>query len=150
MPISQTPQDAKIIAATRVFLETLGEAFPLGVPIRLWDGSEIILGGEKKHATLLIHIRDPGLFPSLARSPRIKTFMSGYASGAIDITGGTLLDLAALRPAEKPKAILKRIGLMRLAKVVLPIVFGPGMSGRAGFDGQGRPLERATTKENAA
>lgn len=150
MQISTKPGDARMIAATRAFLETLGEAFPLGVPIRLWDGSEVILGGDKRHETLVIHIRDPGLFPSLARSPKIKTFMRGYASGAIDITGGTLLDLATLRPSEKPKAILKRIGLMRLAKVMLPIAFGPGMADGTGFDEQGRALERSTIKENAA
>ncbi|MBN8533577.1 MAG: class I SAM-dependent methyltransferase [Rhizobiales bacterium] len=141
---------AGILGATRNLLEGIGAGFPIGVPVRLWDGSEVMLGGEKRHPTLEIHLRDPGFFPSLARKPGIKTFMKGYASGAIDIVGGTLLDLAALRPSEKPKAVLKRIGLAKLAKLALPIAFGPGMATGAGYDGQGRPLERATTKENAA
>jgi cyclopropane-fatty-acyl-phospholipid synthase len=130
-------------------VEAIGAAFPLGIPFRLWDGSEVLLGPEKRHPELAIHLRDPGFFPSLLRSPRIKTFMKGYASGAIDITGGTLLDLAALRPSEKPKAILKRIGLRRLARHALSIALKPGMAAGTGFDSQGRPLERAETKENA-
>ena len=59
-----------IAAATRSFLATLGEAYPLGVPVKLWDGSEVLLGPERKHATLALELRDPGFFPSLARSPR--------------------------------------------------------------------------------
>jgi cyclopropane-fatty-acyl-phospholipid synthase len=150
MTMSETASGARILRATRSLLEGIGAGFPIGVPVRLWDGSAVLLGGEKRHPTLEIHLRDPGFFPTLARSPRIKTFMKGYASGAIDIVGGTLLDLAALRPSEKPKAILKRIGLARLAKLALPVAFGPSMAKGAGFDGQGRPLERASPKENAA
>jgi cyclopropane-fatty-acyl-phospholipid synthase len=149
MASPQTATETRITAATRTFLDTLGKAFPLGIPVRLWDGSEVLLGPERRHPTLAIHLRDPGFFPSLVRSPRIRTFLNGYATGAIDILGGTLLDLATLRPSEKPKAILKRIGFMRLAKVSLPIAFGPGMSSGSGFDGQGRPLARVSSKENA-
>jgi cyclopropane-fatty-acyl-phospholipid synthase len=149
MTSSKAAGDARILGATRTLLEAVGAGFPIGVPVRLWDGSEVLLGSEKRHPTLAIHVRDPGFLPSLTRSPRIKTFMKGYASGAIDILGGTLLDLAALRSSEQPKAVLKRIGFAKLAKLALPIAFGPGMASGSGYDGLGRPLERTTTKENA-
>jgi cyclopropane-fatty-acyl-phospholipid synthase len=139
----------KSLKATKDILALAAKAFPVGIPVRLWDGTEIVLGPEKRHPTLAIELRDPGFLPGVARWPTIKTLITGYASGAIDITGGTLLDLAALRPPGKPKHVLKAIGLGRLLKTALPLAFGPAMAKSAGFDGQGRPLARETGKANA-
>lgn len=144
-----TRHDDKALEASRALVKTLGEAFPLGIPVEFWDGSTLLLGSEPRHPTLRLHLRDPGFLPSLIRRPKLDTLLKGYASGAVDLSGGTFIDVAALRPSEKPKAVLKRIGLFRLLRAVLPVAVGKGMSESAGFDGQGRPLARAATKENA-
>ncbi len=138
------------LEASRRLIATLGEAFPLGIPVEFWDGSTMLLGPSQRHASLKLHLRDPGVLPSLIRRPRLDTLLKAYAAGAIDVSGGTFLDLAGLRPSEKPKHMLKRIGLGRLVKAALPLAFGKGMDAGSGFDGQGRPLVRATTKQNAA
>jgi cyclopropane-fatty-acyl-phospholipid synthase len=143
------PDNDKLLLRTRSLLERIAQGYPIGVPIRLWDGSEILLGPVRRHETLTIHMRDPGFLPAVLRSPRIKTLLSAYASGAIDITGGTLIDLAALRPPGKTKHILKQIGLTRLAASVLPLAFGPKMNPGARYDGQGRALEWTDGKKNA-
>lgn len=145
-----TKQDNRSAEPVRALIRTLGDAFPLGVPVELWDGSTILLGPEQRHPTLRLHLRDAGFLPSLIRRPRLDTLLKGYAAGAIDLTGGTFIDVAALRPSEKPKAVLKRIGALRLIRAVLPVAFGKGMDAGTGFDGQGRPLARSTAKENAA
>ena len=144
-----TRHDNKALAASRALVKTLGEAFPLGIPVEFWDGSTLLLGPEPRHPTLRLHLRDPGFLPSLIRRPKLDTLLKGYASGAVDLSGGTFIDVAALRPSEKPKAVLKRIGLLKLIRAALPVAFGKGMGNGAGFDGQGRPLARSTTKENA-
>ncbi|CAN1568388.1 Cfa Cyclopropane fatty acid synthase and related methyltransferases [Rhabdaerophilaceae bacterium] len=135
--------------ATLTFLSLLGEAFPLGVPVRLWDGTEVLLGPVRKHDNLRIELRDPGLFPSLVRSPRVRTLARAYAAGAIDISGGTLLDLAPRRPAEKPGRVLKRMGIARVLRAALSFLTLPGMKPGAAFDREGRPLSRELVKENA-
>jgi cyclopropane-fatty-acyl-phospholipid synthase len=141
--------DNSPLQRTRGLLERLAKAYPVGVPVRLWDGSEVLLGPARRHETLTIHIRDRGFLPSVLRSPRIRTLLAAYAAGAIDVTGGTLIDLAALRPPGKTRHLLKQIGLVRLAASLLPIAFGPKMNHGARFDGQGRPLESTDGKRNA-
>lgn len=140
----------RTLRASRNLIRLLGEAFPLGIPVEFPDGSTILLGEALRHPTLRLHLRDAGFLPSLIRRPRLDTLLKGYASGAVDLTGGTFIDVAALRPSEKPKAVLKRVGLARLLKAALPVVIGKGMQPGSGFDGQGRPLARAVAKENAA
>lgn len=140
----------RTLRASRNLIRLLGEAFPLGIPVEFPDGSTILLGEALRHPTLRLHLRDAGFLPSLIRRPRLDTLLKGYASGAVDLSGGTFIDVAALRPSEKPKAVLKRVGLARLLKAALPIAIGKGMQPGSGFDGQGRPLARAAAKENAA
>jgi cyclopropane-fatty-acyl-phospholipid synthase len=147
--VQPDPAEARTAAKTRALIKLLGDAFPLGIPVELWDGSTELLGAERRHETLTLHLRDPGLIPSLIRRPGLSTVLKGFASGAIDLTGGTLLDAAALRPAEKPGRILRRIGIRRLAGALLPLAFAKGMAKGSGFDGQGRPLARETAKQNA-
>lgn len=140
----------KTLRASRELVRLIGEAFPLGIPVEFWDGSITLLGPAPRHPTLRLHLRDAGFLPSLIRRPRLDTLLRGYASGAVDLSGGTFIDLAALRPSEKPKAVLKRVGLARLLKAALPVALGKGMAEGTGFDGQGRPLARTAAKENAA
>lgn len=144
-----TDANIRARAANLALLNLLGEAFPLGIPVELWDGSEVMLGPAPRHASLRLHLRDPGFLPGLVRRPRLDTILRGHARGAIDLSGGTVLDLAALRPSEKPGRILKRIGLFRLARAALGLLRVKGSNHAAGFDGQGRPLVRAEAKENA-
>ncbi|MCA1953315.1 MAG: cyclopropane-fatty-acyl-phospholipid synthase family protein [Hyphomicrobiales bacterium] len=142
------PVDIRRVEKSRALLRLLGEAFPLGIPVELWDGSVEMLGPHRRHERLRLHLRDPGLIPSLIRRPRLSTLLKGYAAGAIDLSGGTFLDAAALRPSEKPGKVLRRIGIARLAGALLPLAFAKGMAAGTGFDSQGRPLAREGTKQN--
>jgi len=129
----------KRLEANRKLLVAIGEAYDLGVPVELWDGSQVMLGVKRRHPTLTLHIRDAGALTSLVRRPRLDTALRLHAQGAIDLSGGTVLDLAPLRPKVKTKALLKAIGAARLARLAAPLLLGAASSaGR--FDGQGRPL----------
>jgi len=129
----------KRLDATRALLASVGAAYDLGVPVRLWDGSEVLLGRARRHPTLVLHIREAGALTSLIRRPRLDTALRLHAAGALDLSGGTILDLAPLRPKVKAKALLKAAGAARLARLALPLLMGKGA--RAGrFDGEGRAL----------
>ncbi len=132
----------KRLEATRALLEAIGPAYPIGVPVELWNGSQVMLGSERRHPTLTLHLRDPGALPGLLRRPKLDTIVRLLALGAIDLSGGTLLDLAPLRPAVKPKTIIKKIGWKKLATLLLPLLTARGSEAGASFDGQGRPLAR--------
>jgi cyclopropane-fatty-acyl-phospholipid synthase len=132
----------KRLEATRTLLTGIGKAYHLGLPVVLWDGSEVMLGPERRHPTLKLHLRDAGALSSLLRRPRLDTILKLHAMGAIDLSGGTLLDLAPLRPRIKPKAVAKAIGLGRLARLAAPLLLGKGVDAGSRFDGAGRPLAR--------
>jgi cyclopropane-fatty-acyl-phospholipid synthase len=133
----------KRLNAIKQLLGEIGKTYDLGLPVVLWDGSEVMLGRERRHPSLKLHIRDAGALPSLLRKPRLDTILRLHALGAIDLSGGTVLDLAPLRPKTKPKAIAKAIGLGRLARLAAPLFLGKGFDGASRFDGTGQPLARA-------
>jgi cyclopropane-fatty-acyl-phospholipid synthase len=132
----------KRLEAAKALLGEICEAYDLGLPVMLWDGSEVMLGRDRRHPSLKLHIRDAGALPSLLRKPRLETILRLHALGAIDLSGGTVLDLALLRPKTKPKAVAKAIGLGRLARLVAPLLLGKGFDGASRFDGAGQPLAR--------
>ena len=139
----------KSLLSMRAFLVAIGEAFPIGVPVELWDGSRVLLGPELRHPTLVLHIRDAGVVPSLLRRPTLSRIVEMHASGAIDLSGGTLLDLAPLRPAAKPRDIIRKAGLGRLARLGLSLAMGKGMDAARRFDASGRPLAREGGADSA-
>lgn len=136
------------IANTKALLEAVGEAYPVGVPVMLWDGSSVLLGPEKKHPTLTLHIRSPGVIPSLLRRPSLDRILTYHASGAIDISGGTLLDLGPLRPKAKASHILRKLGAGRIAKLAVGQIFAKGLEPGTAFDASGRPLARTSDKSD--
>ncbi len=133
----------KRLEAAKALLGEIGRSYDLGLPVALWDGSEVMLGQQRRHPTLKLHIRDAGALPSLLRKPRLETILRLHALGAVDLSGGTVLDLAPLRPRIKPKAVAKAVGLGRLARLAAPLLLGKGFDGASRFDGSGQPLARA-------
>lgn len=136
----------KILSATRGLIEAVGRAYTLGVPVQLWDGSEVMLGAQRRHPTLTLHIRDAGVIPTLLRRPKLDTVLAMMAAGAIDISGGTMLDLGPLRPKAKIKDVIKAVGVGQLAKLGFSLVTAPGMAAGKSFDANGKPLALQSKK----
>ena len=145
----QSTPDKRLVAA-RALLADIGKVYDLGLPVVLWDGSQVMLGAERRHPTLRLHIRDAGALSSLLRRPKLDTILKLHAAGAVDLSGGTLLDLAPLRPKVKPKALIKAIGMGRLAALGLPLLLGKGVQAGQRFDGAGRPLSLQSGGDSSA
>lgn len=110
------------------------------MPLELWDGSTVLLGPERRHPTLTLHIRDAGTIPTLLRRPKLDTVLALHAAGAIDVSGGTLLDLGPLRPRVKAGAILRQLGAGGLARLAWPLLRAKGVAAGTRFDANGKPL----------
>lgn len=140
----------KASAATRALIEAVGRVFPLGVPLELWDGTAILLGPDLRHPTLRLHIRDAGAIPTLLRRPKLDTILMLHAAGALDISGGTLLDLGPLRPRVKARDVVRTLGIGGMARLALPLLTAPGVKPGTRFDANGRPLAGASSGDGSA
>jgi cyclopropane-fatty-acyl-phospholipid synthase len=89
--------------------------------VRLWDG-EVIPLGPNARTDLRIAINSPDVLHRLIRRPRLTTLIDLAATGALDIEGGTLLDIAARR-GEGKKGLIKRLDKLLLVRTLWPFVF---------------------------
>ena len=121
--MSATAQDRRT-AGIRRLATHLGELLQADAVLRLWDGSEVKLGPQAT-GDLAIEISDPALLTRLMRRPRLDTVIEGFASRALAIEGGTLLDLAA-RAEGGRRGLLKKVDKRLAARALLPFLFGTG------------------------
>ncbi|MCP8940184.1 class I SAM-dependent methyltransferase [Alsobacter sp. SYSU M60028] len=105
--------EKRLRAAREIFTRAVRE-LDLGFGLRLWDGGEI--PPARGDSPLRVTIADEGALASLLRRPSLDTFIRLHVAGRVDWTGGTIFDLAALRPAGKPGRAARRIGLLRLLR----------------------------------
>lgn len=132
-------------AALRRLAAHVAEVAPIDLSVRLWDGSVLPLApGAREDLTLVIGT--PAALTRLVRRPRLPTVVELIAEGAVDLEGGTLLDLAARAGSGSTRGIAKRIDKGLALRAFLPFLFGPGGGGaghaytgtQAAKHGQGR------------
>ncbi len=145
-----TPQENRL-ALTKDLLSRAAQRLRLRFGFRLWDGSEIepVDGASP----LRIEIADEGVLASLVRRPSLDTFVRLHVEGRLVWTGGTLFDLAALRPAGKVGRLLRSIGLWRLARAFWTLWRTPRLPQMAqgvGDEAGRRHGDAATNKANIA
>lgn len=127
--------DPRLAAARRLALH-LAERLDADLVLRLWDGSRIALGAGAPGAQMeaapdapVLALNDPAAITRLLRRPRLTTLVELLAEGALDIEGGTLLDVAARRGAGT-RGVLKRLDKLLLARTLWPFLTGSGGKGR--------------------
>ena len=145
-----TPQETRL-ALTKDLLLRAADRLRLRFGFRLWDGSEIL--PVEGQSPLRIEIADEGVLASFARKPSFDTFVRLHAEGRLVWSGGTLFDLAALRPAGKVGRLLRSIGLWRMARALWMLWRTPGapqMAQGRGDEAGKRRGDSATNKANVA
>ncbi|MBR0682286.1 class I SAM-dependent methyltransferase [Roseomonas eburnea] len=116
------------IAALRRFAEHVAELAPLDLSVRLWDGTVLPLAPGAR-GDLTVAIATPAALTRLVRRPRLPTVVELIAEGAVDLEGGTLLDLAARAGSGSTRGIAKRLDKGLALRAFLPFLFGPGGGG---------------------
>jgi cyclopropane-fatty-acyl-phospholipid synthase len=113
--------EARLLAAAREIAAMAAEASPSALSLRLWNGEAIPLGPEAD-GRVAIAVNTPVALTRLLRRPRLDTVIELVAEGAIDIAGGTLLDLADRRGSARSKGLWKRLPKRRLLAAALPFL----------------------------
>jgi cyclopropane-fatty-acyl-phospholipid synthase len=84
-------QDEKQLRAVRRIAEQVAHHLQADLSLKLWDGTVVPLGPGARD-DILIAIRSPAAVRRMMLSPRLMTLVELYATGELDIEGGTLLD----------------------------------------------------------
>ncbi|WP_439578136.1 class I SAM-dependent methyltransferase [Elioraea sp.] len=111
----------RIAASARDLAAMVAEAAPSSLSVRLWTGETLKLGPEADGAVGFA-ITQPGALVRLARRPRLATLIELFAAGAIELYGGTLLDIEARR-GQAARGAWKRLPRLRLLSVLLRLRF---------------------------
>ena len=113
--------DARIQAAKRL-LSHLAGLLQADLSVRLWNG-ELVPLGSGPAGDLALAIRSPAALTRLVRRPNFTTLVDLLASGALDIEGGTLLDVAERRGRMNTRGLLRRLDKRLALATLLPFAF---------------------------
>lgn len=94
---------------------------PSALSLRLWNGEVLPLGPEAD-GRVAIAVTTPLAVTRLLRRPRLGTVIELIAEGALDLEGGTLLDIADRRGNARTKGLWKRLPKRRLLAAALPFL----------------------------
>ncbi len=147
-----TDSDTGRLAGLRRLAAHLAPLLQADFALRLWTGETLPLGPSARQ-DLAIAINSPAAITRLLRRPALRTLIDLLAAGAIDIEGGTLLDLAARRGAAS-RGFARRIDKALALRALVPFLFAsarPAPSDRAGHAYAGRQAARpAEGRDDAA
>ena len=116
------------MASLRRLAAHVAQVAPIDLSVRLWDGALVPLAPEAR-SDLVVSIATPAALTRLVRRPRLTTVVELIAEGAVDLEGGTLLDLSARLGGGSTRGMAKRIDKLLAARTFLPFLFGPGAGG---------------------
>ncbi len=119
------------IASLRRLAGHVAEVAPVDLSLRLWDGSILPLAPAAR-SDVVVAIATPAALTRLMRRPRLTTVVELIAEGAVDLEGGTLLDLSARLGGGSTRGLARRIDKVLAARALLPFLFGPGLCRHAG------------------
>ncbi len=109
------------LAAGRALFEQLRGAFGVDFSVRLWDGSVIPAATETGSRFELV-VTDPGVLGSLLRRPTGENLLERYATGQLEIRGGSVVGFGDLLGGMKRSSKSKKIGKWRLLRAAFPLL----------------------------
>lgn len=125
------------LAGMRRLTRHLADRLQADVSLRLWDGSLEPLG-PKVDSGVAVVIRSPDAVRWMLFSPKLGTFFELLASGAIDVEGGSLLEVARSITKVAPCEITQSLDKGLVLKSLWPFLFAePRAAAKPpGFDGR--------------
>lgn len=113
--------DRRVVALRRLAAH-LSDILQADFSLRLWTG-EVLPLGPGARPELVLALNTPAAITRLVRRPRLSTVVELIAEGALDIEGGTLLDLAAARGTASRRA-LRSVDRWLLLRSLAPFLLG--------------------------
>jgi len=118
------------LEAAREVLHHLAELLDAKISVELWDGSRVPLGHDVK-PDLSVAIHGPGVIGSLLRWPTLDHLLRHYATGQIEIKGGSVVDFFEAVRVPKSRERMKKLQTSVLLKSVLPFLLAPAEKAKA-------------------
>jgi cyclopropane-fatty-acyl-phospholipid synthase len=112
----------KVRQAALALLTHCHERLGLRFGFQLWDGTRIPATGEDDALRLVIN--EPSVLGRLIRRRKIETVVEAWSSKQVDVAGGDLFDLVAMRPEGKSRALLAKLDKKLVASCLLRLAFG--------------------------
>ena len=138
--VARGKDTAQLAAARRVIAHLRG-VVNAPFSVELWDGSREPLGNEV-HPELRVRLTGPGVIGALLRKPTLEHAVRLYATGRIELLGGSLVDFGDLARVPGSTKKLKGLSKSLLVKSVLPFLFstekGDAQHDYRGADDTGR------------
>jgi cyclopropane-fatty-acyl-phospholipid synthase len=119
------------LAGLKRFAAHVAAVAPIDLSIRLWDGGLVGLAPAAR-SDLVLSVTTPAALTRLVRRPRLTTVVELIAEGAVDLEGGTLLDLSARLGGGSTRGIARKLDKWLAVRTLLPFAFGAGSGGSAG------------------
>ncbi|MBR0653097.1 class I SAM-dependent methyltransferase [Roseomonas terrae] len=137
------------LASLQRFAAHVAEVAPIDLSLRLWDGALVALAPAAR-SDLVVSIATPAALTRLVRRPRLTTVVELIAEGAVDLEGGTLLDLSARLGGGSTRGMAKKLNKVLAAKTLLPFAFGPGSGGAGHAYGGSQQAKLAAGRDDKA
>jgi cyclopropane-fatty-acyl-phospholipid synthase len=122
--------DQKRIDAARRLLEHVAEHLEADLSVRLWNG-EIVPLKTGAQSDILLCINSAGALRRLIFAPKLMTVAELYASGDIDIEGGTPIEAARRWDHLRALRLARNLDKPMILKSVWPFLAGSGSAGKA-------------------
>lgn len=135
-----TPADQRRLDNARTALAHIHDVLRLEFAFELWDGKPV--PATTAPDALRLVIAEPTALPRLLRRPKLPTLIDLYVTGAIDVRGGTLFDLAARRPDLKREDVRQRLDKTLLFRTLAPLALD--------FSAHAKPRQSAADAGKAA
>jgi cyclopropane-fatty-acyl-phospholipid synthase len=117
------PKAAARLDAFRDFLIQCREQLGIPIGFTLWDGTNV--PDNLSPNALRIVIADEGAVAALLRSPNAETLGNLVCAKRIDWRGGTLFDIAALRPRVRTSQFVKHVDKKLVLRLLRKFLFVP-------------------------
>ena len=89
----------------------------------LWDKSTV--PADLSPDDLALVFADEGVVAALVRRPNFDTFINLWVTSRIDLRNGSFLDLAARRPKERTRVLVKKLDKIRVLATIAKFLFVP-------------------------
>jgi hypothetical protein len=115
-------EDTKVPAAPRragaaAVIERVFRGLDAGLRVRLWDGSEVAVGGPEPAFTIVIRDRDT--FRRVFRSARTRAFAEAFVDDRLDVEGDLFAALRLAGTLEGRRVRLRdRLAILRALRRV--------------------------------
>jgi cyclopropane-fatty-acyl-phospholipid synthase len=128
------------LAAAKRLAAHIAERLQADLSLKLWDGTVLPLGPEARR-DIVVAIRSPAAVRRLMFSPRLMTIVELYASGDLDIEGGTPLEAARRWDHMNALRLARSIDKGLVAKSLWPFLRAGDAGVRSGTAGFGAQVE---------